>query len=180
MILLITPKLREAVSFFEEISLNNFLVHMFTEYTLIWPPKTWCNHLSKSKTSALRWNISRYWSWKCVINYWIQLTLKKRKLFSRDIQIFHLWNLREFLNVEPLFRSNTTIITIYTLNIYLSFPCGLAEKWPFWPKIHARAQCLSWVDPSMVRYVYFLRFHKYPRYCISPIFPVQNPLKEHF
>ena len=59
-------------------------------------------------------------------------------------------------------------------------PCGLAEKWPFWPKIHisrvAHAQCLSWVDPSMVRYVYFLRFHRYPRYCISPIFPVQNPL----
>ena len=136
MILMITPKLREAVSFFEEISLNNFFLQVCTEYTLIWPPKTWCNHLSKPKTRALHWNISRYWSWKCVINYWIQLTLKKRKLFSRDIQIFHLWNLREFLSVEHLFRSNTTIITVYTLNIYLSFPCGLAEKWPFWPKIH--------------------------------------------
>ena len=136
MILLITPKLREAVSFFEEISLNNFFLHMFTEYTLIWPPKTWCNHLFKPKTSALQRNISRYWSWKCVINYWIQLTLKKRKLFSWDIQIFHLWSLREFLSVEHLFRSNTTIITVYNLNIYLSFPCGLAEKWPFWPKIH--------------------------------------------
>ena len=38
-ILMITPKLREAVSFFEEISLNIFFLQVCTEYTLIWPPK---------------------------------------------------------------------------------------------------------------------------------------------
>ena len=135
-ILLITPKLREAVSLFWKLFVNNFFLQLFREYTLIWQPKTWFNLLYKPKIRVLPWNISRFWSWECVNNYWIELTLQKCKLFSRDIKKIHLWKLRKIFKEEPSFRSSTTIITIYTLNIYLRGCCRVAEKSPFWPKIH--------------------------------------------
>ena len=170
-ILLITPKLREAVSLFWKLFVNNFFLQLFREYTLIWQPKTCFTHLYKPKTRALPWNISRFWSWECVNNYWIQLTLQKRKLFSRDIKKIHLWKLRKIFKGVPSVRSSTTIITIYTLHIYLRGCCRVAEKSPLLPKIHisggarARArtrliaiECLSWVDTSMVRNYLFLIF----------------------
>ena len=117
--LLITLILREAVSFFENYFWINFVCNCGAKSTRHNGTKLVRNHL-RIKKRSLPWNISTYSLWRYAINYWIQLTLQKCKLFSRDIQIFHLWKLREIFKEGILFRSNPTFITIYSHNIYVS------------------------------------------------------------